>query len=140
VLEPTPAKLEHARSLIELGAAVRRENRRGSGEATLEEAKRLIGEGMDLAARAGAKRIAERGQDELRATGARPRRAVLSGPDSLTASERRVAQLAVEGKSNREIAESLFVTLKTVEKHLGNAYMKLQISGRGELAGALSAD
>jgi DNA-binding CsgD family transcriptional regulator len=50
-----------------------------------------------------------------------------------------VARLAADGLTNREIAESLFVTLKTVQWHLGNAYRKLEVRSRGELAGALGA-
>jgi DNA-binding CsgD family transcriptional regulator len=72
------------------------------------------------------------------AAGARPRRAVLSGRDALTPSERRVAEMAARGLSNREIAQSLFVTLKTVEWHLRNAYGKLGITSRRELTPALA--
>jgi DNA-binding CsgD family transcriptional regulator len=57
----------------------------------------------------------------------------------LTASERRVAELAAEGRSNPEIAQALFVTRKTVETHLGHVYRKLDIGGRGELPQALAA-
>ena len=63
---------------------------------------------------------------------------LLSGVDALTASERRIAQIAAEGMANREIAQALFVTLKTVEAHLGSAYRKLEISSRSELEEALS--
>ena len=69
--------------------------------------------------------LAERAPEELAATGARPRRSRLSGVDALTASERRVARMAARGVGNVEIAQSLFVTRKTVEKHLGNVYTKL---------------
>ncbi|MFN8152620.1 MAG: helix-turn-helix transcriptional regulator [Solirubrobacterales bacterium] len=55
----------------------------------------------------------------------------------MTASERRVADLAAAGQTNKQIAQELFVTPKTVEVHLSNAYRKLDISGRRELAGAL---
>ena len=69
---------------------------------------------------------------ELAATGARPRRDVLlTGPESLTPSERRIAELAATGQSNREIAQALFVTPKTVEYHLRNTYRKLDIQTRG---------
>jgi ATP/maltotriose-dependent transcriptional regulator MalT len=139
VLESSEARLEHARALIELGSALRRENRRGSGP-SVEEARALLRNGIDMAFQAGARPLVERGQTELRATGARPRNAVFSGPDSLTPSERRAAQMAADGMSNREIAEALFVTLKTVEKHLGNCYLKLDISGRKELGQALSQE
>lgn len=78
-------------------------------------------------------------RDELAGTGARPRWAVLSGPESLTASEARVARMALTGLTNREIAQSLFVTVKSVQYHLGNSYRKLEIDGREELADALGA-
>ena len=58
--------------------------------------------------------------------------------EQLTASERRVAELAAEGYSNPEIAQSLFVTRKTVETHLGHVYRKLDIAGRGDLSRALA--
>ena len=67
----------------------------------------------------------------------RPRREALSGVDSLTPSERRVADLAAAGRTNRDVAQELFVTPKTVEVHLSNAYRKLGIRSRRELAGAL---
>ena len=89
--------------------------------------------------RTGAGRSVEtdRALDELRATGARPRRPALSGVDALSPQERRVAAMATEGLSNREIAEALFLTRRTVEMHLTGAYRKLDVSGRGELPAAL---
>jgi DNA-binding CsgD family transcriptional regulator len=96
-------------------------------------------EAADLAHRGGAALLYHRARTELAASGARPRReALLSGPASLTPSERRIAELAAGGHSNREIASSLFVTPKTVEYHLRNAYRKLDIQTRGELSAALS--
>ena len=74
---------------------------------------------------------------ELAATGAHPRTILLSGLDALTASERRVAQMAAEDMSNKEIAQALFVTVKTVEQHLGRVYRKLDISSRRQLGAAL---
>jgi DNA-binding NarL/FixJ family response regulator len=74
---------------------------------------------------------------EIYATGARPRTTALQGVESLTASERRVAALAAEGKSNRDIAQELYVTPKTVEVHLSSAYRKLRISSRRELGGVI---
>ena len=64
---------------------------------------------------------------------------MLSGVESLTASERRVAELAGHGLTNREIAQSLFVTAHTVEGHLTSVFRKLQLESRDELAGALRA-
>lgn len=63
---------------------------------------------------------------------------MLSGTDALTASERRVADMAASGLSNHEIAQALFVTRKTVEKHLGGVYAKLDIQSRDRLPEALS--
>ena len=93
---------------------------------------------MQLAHLAGAVPLAERALDELRATGARPRKLVSMGVDALTPQERRVAELAAEGHSNPEIAQALFVTRKTVETHLGHAYQKLDIGSREDLAQALA--
>lgn len=82
--------------------------------------------------------LVERARAELRAAGARPRREALGGVESLTPSERRVAGMAAEELTNREIAQAHFVTSKTVEVHLSNAYRKLEIRSRRELVGALS--
>ena len=101
------ARLERARALADLGALLRRRNRR-------TEARELLREALDAAHRSGAKPLAEQAETELRATGARPRRVVLTGLDSLTASERRIAELASQGLTNREIAQTLFVTARTV--------------------------
>lgn len=130
VASSSPSRLEEARNLVVLGAALRR-----SG--ALVEARRVLGEGMDLAHRIGAGGITRTAQEETRAAGGRPRRLATSGRDSLTPAEHRVVQLVIEGRSNRQVAESLFVTPKAVEYHLANAYRKLQIAGRSELAGAL---
>jgi DNA-binding CsgD family transcriptional regulator len=131
VLEHSPARLDHARALVELGAARRRANQRLAAREPLRA-------GLDLAQRCGATRLADRAAEELRATGARPRRAALSGRDALTTSERRVAEMAASGLSNPEIAQALFVTIKTVEGHLSGAYRKLEVRSRGELPRALA--
>ena len=94
-------------------------------------------DGLDLAHRCRATPLADRAVEELRAAGGRPRRRAGTGADALTASELRVAELAAGGVSNREIAQSLFVTLRTVELHLSNAYSKLEIRSRHELGTAL---
>jgi len=75
--------------------------------------------------------------DEVTAAGARPRRTALTGRDALTQRERQVATLAAQGYSNREIADALVVTIKTVEWHLGHAYIKLGVKSRSELPGKL---
>jgi DNA-binding NarL/FixJ family response regulator len=126
VLEDSPAVLEHARALADLGAARRRRGERSNAREPLRLA-------LDLAHRCGATALVERAHAELLATGARPRRVVLTGLDALTASERRVAKMAAEGLTNREIAQELFVTEKTIEWHLGQTYRKLEIASRSEL-------
>ena len=88
-------------------------------------------------ARSAARLVAERAEVELAATGARARRAAHAGGDALTASERRVAELAAEGRTNRDIAQMLFVTAKTVEGHLRQVYLKLGVPGREALPDAL---
>ncbi len=131
LLEASPARLEHAYALMDLGASLRRGNRRA-------EAREVLRAGLELAQRLGATVLADRVREELVATGARPRRLVLSGVDSLTPSERRIAAMAAEGLSNREIAQALFVTLRTVEMHLSNAFRKLDVSSRTQLPAALA--
>jgi len=127
-----PPRLETIRSLVELGAALRRSGERAASRGPLQEA-------ADLARQGGALLLYHRARTELAASGARPRRELLlSGPASLTPSERRIAELAAGGQSNREIATLLFVTPKTVEYHLRNAYRKLDIQTRRELAEALA--
>ena len=74
------------------------------------------------------------------ATGARPRRVALSGVDALTPSERRVAGMAAKEMTNRDIAQALFVTPKTVEVHLSSVYRKLGITSRAQLSGALGTE
>ncbi|HSC51311.1 MAG TPA: AAA family ATPase [Gaiellaceae bacterium] len=133
VLEGSTAKLERARTLVELGAALRRANHRA-------DARELLREGLDVAVRSGARPLVERAEEELAATGARPRRLLLSGVESLTASERRVARFAADGLSNKDIAQALFVTTKTVEVHLSNVYRKLGIGSRSELPQALGGE
>jgi DNA-binding CsgD family transcriptional regulator len=130
VLGRSPARLEHARALTDLGAALRRANRRSEARGPLDEA-------LVLARRSGAHALAERATTELRAAGGRSSVPERGGVQQLTASERRVAELAAEGYSNPEIAQALFVTRKTVETHLGHVYRKLEISGRGQLGPAL---
>ncbi len=94
---------------------------------------------MDEAHACGAEPLAVRAADELRATGARPRRRALRGIEALTPSEARVAELAASGRSNREIAQDLFVTLATVETHLTRVYRKVGVDGRERLAATLAA-
>jgi len=130
VLAGSEARLKYARALVDLGAALRRANRR-------TEARERLRQGVDLALRIGAFGLAGRANEEITATGARPRKVLQTGLDALTASERRVAQLAAGGMSNKEIAQTLFVTIKTVEVHLSRAYRKLELSSRAQLESVL---
>ena len=132
-LERSPARRELARSLVELGAALRR---RGERKAAREPLRRAL----DLATAGGLVATADRARDELRVTGAKVRRPESSGLESLTPSERRIVELATDGASNPEIAQALFVTVKTVEMHLGNAYRKLGINSRRQLATLLAPE
>lgn len=131
VLEGSQARLEHARSLVELGAALRRSNKRA-------DSREFLRQGLELAHKLGASALEERAQTELAATGARPRRLMLSGVESLTPSERRVAEMAADNMTNKDIAQALFVTPKTVEVHLSSVYRKLEITSRAQLPAALA--
>jgi DNA-binding CsgD family transcriptional regulator len=130
LLEDSSRRLERAYALVDLGEALRREGRRA-------DARRPLREALRLARRCGAVRVARRANDELQATGEKVRSYAPIGVESLTPSERRVAELAASGMTNRQIAQSLFVTVKTVEAHLSAAYDKLDISSRRQLPGAL---
>jgi DNA-binding CsgD family transcriptional regulator len=129
-LERSPRRLEHARALIELGAALRRLNRR-------VEARDPLRRGLDLAQRCGAETLTTQAMHEMRASGARPRRLVLTGVESLTPSEQRIARLVAEGRSNPEVAQALFVTRSTVEAHLASVFRKLGVTSRDQLPAAL---
>ena len=123
VLRESPAALERAHALAALGGMLRRAGHR-------RDAREPLAEALEIAARCGARPLAARAREELVATGARPRRAWRTGVEALTPQELRVARLAAAGRTNREIAVELYVTLKTVEGHLARAYAKLGIDGR----------
>ena len=125
VLERSRAVLELARARIDLGMALVRAGRK-------EEGRELLTAGQQPAAERGAVPLVEKAHAELVASGARPRRSYVER-DALTPSEQRVAEMAAGGMSNREIAQSLFVTEKTVETHLGRAYLKLGVRSRRQL-------
>jgi DNA-binding CsgD family transcriptional regulator len=131
VLAPSPARLEHGRVLVDLGATSR-----AAGHRTA--AREPLLEGLALAARCGAKKLERRARAELAAIGVRPRTSEHAGEDSLTPSERRVVEIAAAGSTNREIAQALFVTEKTVETHLGRAFRKLDVSSRRQLSDVLA--
>lgn len=128
-----PTRLEHTRALLDLGAALRRTNRRAAAVGELRRA-------LDIADRGGMRRLADRAKAELAAAGSRPRRSAITGIESLTPAERQVAVLAGAGYANREIAQRLYVTRRTVETHLTHAFAKLGISSRVELGQAFSDD
>jgi DNA-binding CsgD family transcriptional regulator len=130
LLDGSTARLEHARALVDLGAALRRAGR-------TRDARAILARAVDLTDRLAARLLLDRAAAELRAAGARPRRRHLVGRDALTPSELRVASLAAGGRTNREVAQMLFVTPKAVEFHLANAYQKLGIASRQDLAVAL---
>jgi DNA-binding NarL/FixJ family response regulator len=117
------ARLEHAKALVALGSALRRGRKPSSAREPLRR-------GLELALQCGAPPVADEARAELYAAGGRPKRDALTGPDSLTPSERRIAELAAEGQGNREIAQALYVTPKTVEFHLTSVYRKLGINAR----------
>jgi ATP/maltotriose-dependent transcriptional regulator MalT len=126
------AQLEHAKALVALGATLRRARKPS-------HAREPLRQGLELADALGARRLVAHARHELRAAGVRTRTSALTGPDALTPAERRVAQRAAAGETNRVIAEALFVTDKTVELHLRNAYRKLGVRSRRELPTTLEA-
>jgi DNA-binding CsgD family transcriptional regulator len=130
VLRGSEAELELAHALCALGGALLAEGHRLAAREALTEA-------LDLAHRARADALEDTARERLVAAGARPRRASARGSDALTPRERRIAQMAAAGLGNREIAEALFITMKTVETHLGRAYRKLGVTGRAGLVDAL---
>jgi DNA-binding CsgD family transcriptional regulator len=127
VLEDSPARLVLAQALADYGTLLRELGRRRKGRDPLRRA-------ITLADECGAPVLAERARAELTAGGGRPPAAETEGVAALTPAERRVAMLAARGRTNREIAQTLFVTEKTVEYHLSHAYRKLGIRSRWQLA------
>jgi DNA-binding CsgD family transcriptional regulator len=116
--------------LVDQGAHLRRAGQRVAAQPPLRR-------GLELADRMGATPLADAARHELRATGARPRRAAYTGVDALTPSERRVAQLAADGLTTPQIAQALFVTPKTIQTHLAHIYRKLDITSRQHLPATL---
>ena len=135
-LRRSPARLELARTLLDLGAAQRRAGKRSAARESLREA-------LDLAQQCGAEPLATRIDEELGATGMRARREHAWGPGALTPAERRVAELAASGLTNREIGRTLVVSVKTIGTHLGHIYDKLDLRGpqaREQLAALLAGN
>lgn len=129
VLARSPARLDHARTLGDLGQTLLAAGR-------CEEAREALHDAYEGAHRCGASALAARLANALRASGARPRRPFRHGPEALTARERRVTELAASGLTNREIADALVVTVRTVEFHLFGAFRKLGVSSARAAAGA----
>jgi DNA-binding CsgD family transcriptional regulator len=96
----------------------------------------MLRQAVDAAYRVGAKPIASRAETELRAPGAKPRRVVLTGLAALTATERRSAELIADSLTDAQIAQTVFVTARTVEGHLTHVLLKLDVKARTELAAA----
>jgi DNA-binding CsgD family transcriptional regulator len=133
LLRGSSAHLELATALVDLGRA-----RMEAGEPQ-HMARSALRSALDIASRLNAAPLASRALTELRLSGARPRRAALSGPDSLTSGERRVVALAARGLTNSQIARDLFLADKTVEGHLVRSYRKLGVRSRRELKELLAA-
>ncbi len=130
VLSASAAGLELARSRVALGETL-------IEVGDVDDAVGTLREGMDQAHRCGAHPLVDEAMELLRRCGLRPRRPALRGPDALTAQQFRIATLAAEGKTNREIAEALFLERRTVELHLTGAYRKLGIESRESLVESL---
>ena len=126
-------RLEFLHALVDLGAATRRANRRTA-------AREILNEALELCRQHGATALAQQALEEIAGTGAPRRRPLAMGVGSLTPSERRVAELAADGRTTQQIAAELFVTPKTVEFHLRHIYRKLEVaSTRAELTKAVRA-
>jgi DNA-binding CsgD family transcriptional regulator len=133
LLADSPARLHEARARVGLGAALRRGGHR-------VDSRQPLREGYELARACGADGLAVHARSELRASGIRLQRDAASGAEALTPSERRIAEMAASGLSNPEIAQELFLTVKTIEMHLTRTYRKLDIRRRADVARALGAD
>jgi DNA-binding CsgD family transcriptional regulator len=133
IAEHSPPRLESILALVDLGSALRRAKQRAAAREPLRKA-------LELSHRGGATAVAERARIELEATGARPRRVMLSGLESLTPSEQRVAELAAQELTTRMIAAKLVISPKTVEYHLRHIYQKLDVNSRSALSEMMEID
>ena len=116
-----PLPVERARTLIVLGSIRRRTKRKAAARESLDEAVAIL-DGV------GARLWAERARAELARIGGR------APTGGLTPTEERVAALVADGRSNKEVAAELFVSVRTVEANLTRVYAKLGIRSRTELA------
>ncbi len=132
VLDGSPLRIELAATLIEYGTRLNELKRR-------PQARRVLRAGLDLAERCGSGDLVDRSRAQYAAAGGRLRPALPTGVSGLTAAERRAVVLAAADRTNRQIAEELFLSVRTVEIHLTNAYRKLGVSRRSELAAAVAA-
>ena len=126
-LSGSDATLDRAHTLVALGGVMRRTGRR-------RDCRDILRQGREVARSCSAWALTQYATEELESSGARRTTQPLTGLDALTGAELRVVELAVSGRSNREIADTLFVSRKTVESHLSNSYRKLGVTGRTELA------
>jgi DNA-binding CsgD family transcriptional regulator len=127
----TPALLETVRTRLVLGSTLAHMGRR-------IEARDALRPALADADGAGAVLLAQRARRKLVATGLRPRQAATEGAAALTPRQRQVCELAAAGKGNRQIAQALFLSIKTVETHLAAGYRKLGVGTRAELAAQLA--
>jgi DNA-binding CsgD family transcriptional regulator len=130
LLARSSARVEHAYALYDLGRVLGESGRQ-------EDVRPLLHESYRLAGDCGADALAALCAAEIKKAGGRRPRARLAGTAALTAQERRIAERAAAGATNREIAEELFLTVRTVEAHLTGVYRKLGIEGRAQLPGRL---
>jgi DNA-binding CsgD family transcriptional regulator/predicted negative regulator of RcsB-dependent stress response len=133
LLNQSPLRLDLARGLVDLAGTL-------LSQGDVEQARTAYRRALASAQSAGSKLVFQRAANGLREAGGRMRRTDFDGPGSLTDKELETARLAARGLSNREIAQSLWVTGKTIEFHLTNVYRKLGISSRSQLAGRLEEE
>jgi DNA-binding CsgD family transcriptional regulator/tetratricopeptide (TPR) repeat protein len=126
-----PHGLARVRVQLELGSALSYLGRR-------VEAREALRPALADADEAGAVVLADRARRELVATGLRPRQAAIEGAASLTPRQRQICELASAGRSNRAIAQELFLSVKTVETHLAAGFRKLGVATRAELSRELT--
>jgi DNA-binding CsgD family transcriptional regulator len=129
VLAKSEANLEYGKGLLALARRRTEHDRDG--------AKELLSRALEIAEDCGARMLSTDVKAALVDAGGRPKRTARRGLDSLTASERRISEMAAQRLTNKEIAQALFITTKTVELHLGNAYKKLGIRSRQQLPDVL---